>query len=108
MVDPEAAKAAAAEVEQKQTLKQERDRAEGLARELTALRAELDTARIAASQAAQASEAEIKQKRALQQERGRADTLARELTSLRAELDAARAEGPEAAKAAAPAAEHPH
>src|SRR5439155_13378284 len=44
---PEAVKAAAAAVEQQQALKQERGRAEALARELTSLRAELDTARAA-------------------------------------------------------------
>jgi hypothetical protein len=59
-VNPEVAQAAAAEVEQKQALKQERDRAEALARELTSLQAELDTARIAGSQAVQAAEAERK------------------------------------------------
>src|SRR5256885_719617 len=51
IVDPEAAKAVAAAVEQqralKQELKQERDKAEAVARELTSLRAELDAARIA-------------------------------------------------------------
>ena len=93
--------AEAARIKQRQALGQERDRADALARELTSLRAELDTARIAGSQAVQAPEAEIKQKQALEQERGRADALARELTSLRAEFDAARIAGPEAAKAAA-------
>src|SRR6266478_8041294 len=97
--------AEAARIKQRQALGQERDRADALARELTSLRAELDTARIAGSQAVQAPEAEIKQKQALEQERGRADALARELTSLRAEFDAARIAGPEAAKAAAAAVE---
>jgi hypothetical protein len=90
-----------ARIKQRQALDQERDRADVLARELTSLWAELDTARIGGSEAVQASRAEIKQKQALEQERGRADALARELTSLRAELDAARIVDPEAAQAAA-------
>ena len=97
--------AEAARIKQRQALDQERDRADALARELTSLWAELDTARIGGSEAVQASEAEIKQKQTLEQERGRADALARELTSLRAELDAARIVGPEAAKAAEAAVE---
>src|SRR5258705_4848991 len=69
--------AEAVRIKQRQGLDQERDRADALARELTSLWAELDTARIADSEAAQAAKAEIKQKQALEQERGRADTLAR-------------------------------
>src|SRR5260370_475547 len=92
--------AEAARIKQGQALDQERDRADALARELTSLRAELDTARIAGLEDVQAAEAEKKQKQALDQERGRSDTLARELTSLRAELDAARATGLEAVQAA--------
>src|SRR5258708_6073008 len=80
-----------------QALEHERewDRADALARALTAsLRRELDAVRSAA-------EAErIKQKQSLDQERDRADTLARALTSLRAALDAARTAGPEVAQAA--------
>ena len=74
---------------------QEWDRADALARALTAsLRRELDAVRSAA-------EAErIKQKQSLDQERDRADALARELMSLRAELDAARVAGAEVAQAA--------
>jgi hypothetical protein len=93
--------AEAARIKQRQALDQERDRADALARELTSLWSELDTARIGGSEAVQASKAEIKQKQALEQERGRADALARELTSLRAELDAARIVDPKAAQAAA-------
>jgi hypothetical protein len=86
-------------IKQKQSLDQERGRADALARELTSLRSELDAARIAGLEAVQAIEAKIKQKQALDQERDRADALARELTSLRAELDTARVAGPEAAHA---------
>src|SRR6266404_8165300 len=91
---PEAAKAAAAAVEQQQALKQElkreRDKAEAVARELTSLRAELDAARIAGPEAAKAAAATVEQQLALKQElkheRDKADAVARELTSLRAEL----------------------
>ena len=86
-------------IRQKQSLDQERGRADALARELTSLRSELDAARTAGLEAVQAIEAEIKQKQALDQERDRADALARELTSLRAELDTARVAGLEAAQA---------
>ena len=86
-------------IRQKQSLDQERGRADALARELTSLRSELDAGRIAGQEAVQAIEAEIKQKQALDQERDRADALARELTSLRAELDTARVAGLEAAQA---------
>jgi hypothetical protein len=73
---------------------QEWDRADALARALTAsLRRELDAVRSAA-------EAErIKQTQLLDQERGRADTLAREFASLQAELDKARIVGLEAVQA---------
>jgi hypothetical protein len=88
-----------------QTLKQERDKADTLARELTSLRADLDAARTGGSKAAQATETESKQKQAveqaLKQERDRADTLVRELTSLRAEFDRARTAGPEVMQVAA-------
>src|SRR6267143_429249 len=90
----------AARIKQKQALEQERGRADTLARELTSLRAELDTARIAGSEAVQSAEAERKQKQALEQERGRADALARELSSLRAALDTARIAGSEAVQSA--------
>jgi len=82
--------------EPKQALEheQEWDRADALARALTAsLRRELDAVRSAA-------EAErIKQKQSLDQARDRADTLARELTSLQAEFEKARIVGLEAAQA---------
>src|SRR5258708_3719320 len=101
--------AEAARIKQRQVLGQERDRADALARELTSLRAELDTARIAGSQAVQAPAAAVEQQQALKQElkqeRDKAEAVARELTSLRADLDAARVAGPEAAKAAAAAVE---
>lgn len=99
----DAARAApeATRIKQRQSLDQERGRAEALAREVSSLQAELDAVRIEAYlEVAQAAEAEIKQKQALDEERDRADALARELTSLRAELDAARLAGPEAAQAA--------
>ena len=100
--------AAEAESKQKQAveqaLKQERDRGAALARELTSLRVELDSARTGGSEAVLAAEAESKQKQAveqaLKQERDRGDALARELTSLRAELDSARTGGSEAVLAA--------
>ena len=73
---------------------QEWDRADALARALTAsLRRELEAVRSAA-------EAErIKQTQLLDQERGRADTLAREFASLQTELDKARIVGLEAVQA---------
>src|SRR5712672_2602485 len=92
--------AEAERIKQKQSLDQERDRADTLARELTSLQAEFDKARIVGLEAVQATEAEIKQRQALNQERDRADALARELTSLQAELDAARVAGAEVAQAA--------
>ena len=96
--------AEAAKIKQKQALDQERERADALARELTSLRSELDSARTGGSEAVQAAEAESKQKQAveqaLKQERDRGDALARELTSLRAELDSARTRGSEAVLAA--------
>jgi hypothetical protein len=104
-VEAESKQKQAVEQELKQELKQERGRADTLARELTSLRAELDAAQNKGSETAQAVEAESKQKQAaeqeLKQERGRADTLARELALLRAELDAARTAGPKVAQVAA-------
>src|SRR5260221_12211244 len=125
IVGLEPVQSAEAETKQRQTLDQQRDRTDTLERELSSLRAEVDSAWIAGSEAAaafagalsslraeldaarnvgsevvQAAEAEIKQKHALKQERGRADALARELSSLRAELDAARKVGSEVAQAA--------
>ena len=96
-----------AEIKQHPALDQEQARADDLARELTSLRGELDTARIAGLEVTQAVEAAIKQKQALElernQERDRADALARELTSLRAELETARAAGLETAQTTAAA-----
>jgi len=92
-----------AEIKQHPALDQERAKADGLARELTSLRGELDVARIAGPKVTQAAEAAIKQKQALELERNRADSLARELTSLRAELETARAVGLGTAQTAAAA-----
>jgi chromosome segregation ATPase len=96
--------AEAARIKQRLALDQERGRAETLARQLTSLRAELDSARIGGSEAVQAAGAASKQKQVveeeLKRERDRAEALARELTSLRAELDAARTGGSEAVQAA--------
>src|SRR5258707_290923 len=68
----EAAKAAAAAVDQQQALqqelKQEQDKAEAVARELSSLRAELDAARIAGPEAAKAAAAPVWQQQALKQE----------------------------------------
>src|SRR5215217_7129110 len=97
IVDPKVAQAIAAEIEQKQALKQElkreRDRVDALARELTSVRAELEAARTVDPEVTQAGAAEVKQQQALKQElkreQDRADALARELASVRAELEAA-------------------
>ena len=91
--------AAEAEIKQKQTLRQERERAEALVRELSIVRAKLDAAAPSVGpEVAQAAAAE--QKQALKQARDRGEALARDLTSLRAELDTARAAGLEAARTA--------
>lgn len=129
IVGLEAVQAAEAETQQRQALDQERDRTDTLERQLSSLRAEVDSAWIAGSEAVdaftgalsslraeldaarnigsevvQAAEAEIKQKQALRKERDRADALARELSSLRAKPDAAtRSVGQEVAQAAAAA-----
>ena len=84
--------AATAAVEQqqvlKQELKQEQDKAEAVARELTSLRAELDKARAAGLETARTAEAvKIEQKLAFGKERDRAETLARELASARKEAE---------------------
>jgi hypothetical protein len=69
-------------------LNQERDKEDTLARELGAVRAELDAAPVAASKAEQAADAERRRKSAFEQEfrqeQARAEGLAHELTSLRA------------------------
>jgi hypothetical protein len=82
----EAAKATAADVEQKQALeqelKQQRDGAEVLARQLTSLRAEFDTTRAALSEATRIAEAaKIEQARVVTKERDSTATRARELAS---------------------------
>jgi hypothetical protein len=80
---------AAAEAEQKQVLKRERDRAEAVGRELTSVRAELDTARAAGLEAAQTAEAaKVGQERALKEENDKTEELARELASARKEAEA--------------------
>ncbi|MGB8609180.1 MAG: hypothetical protein WCE28_29610 [Bradyrhizobium sp.] len=96
--------AEAERIKQKQSLEQERGRADTLAREVTSLRAELDAARNEGSKAAQAAGAEVEQKQALEQvlkqERDRAAALASELISLRGELDTERAASLAAVRAA--------
>jgi len=95
--------AEAAEIKQRRALS-----ADMLARELSTLQSELETARAISREAVQAGEAGIKQTQALERERDRADNLARELASVRPELEATRAvaaAGPEAAQAAAATAE---
>ncbi|MCP3407196.1 hypothetical protein [Bradyrhizobium sp. CCGB01] len=71
-------------------LDQERQRANRLARELAAARAELDAARQTQTHNVRALEIGIQQTQALEQERQKTDTLSRELTFLRAELEVAR------------------
>jgi hypothetical protein len=83
---------AAAEFEQRQALekelKQQRDGAETLARELALLRTELDNAQGVAQEAARSFEAaKVEHDQALKKERDRAETLARELASTRKQAD---------------------
>ena len=85
---PKAEQAATAEVEQKQALeqklKQERERTEGLAGELTSLRAELETLRAKDSESVRiAQAAKIEQDLELGRSRSSNETLARELASAR-------------------------
>jgi chromosome segregation ATPase len=87
-----ATNAAAAEFEQRQALekelKQQRDGAETLARELALLRTELDNAQGVAQEAARSFEAaKVEHDQALKKERDRAETLARELASTRKQAD---------------------
>src|SRR6266481_4667287 len=91
--------AEAARIKQRQALDEERDRADALARELSSLWAEVDTARIVGLEAVQAAVQAAEAEQAFEQERDRADALARDLASVQAELDAARIVGSEAAKA---------
>src|SRR6266478_3313288 len=93
--------AEAARIKQRQALDEERDRADGLARELSSLWAEIDTARIVGLEAVQAAVQATEAEQAFEQERDRADALTRELTSLRAELDGAQIVDPEVAHGAA-------
>jgi hypothetical protein len=75
--------------EQKPALANEHDRAEALARELTSVRAELDTTRASGLGAVQTAEAaKIGQERALKEERDKTERLARELASVRKEAEA--------------------
>src|SRR6266481_9336600 len=92
--------AEAARIKQRQALDEERDRADGLARELSSLWAEIDTARIVGLEAVQAAVQATEAEQAFEQERDRADALARDLASVQAELDAARIVDPEGAQAA--------
>src|SRR5258705_311542 len=91
--------AEAARIKQRQALDEERDRADALARELSSLWAEVDTARIVGLEAVQAAEQAAEAEQAFEQERDRADALARDLASVQAELDAARIVDPEGAQA---------
>jgi hypothetical protein len=89
---PKAAQATTAEVEQKQAFeqqfKQERDRAEGLASELTLLRAELKTSRAEYSESVRiAQAAKLEQGLELEKSRSSNEKLARELASARKEAE---------------------
>ena len=89
---PKAEQAATAEVEQKraleQKLKQERERAEGLAGELTSLRSELETLRAEGSESVRiAQAAKIEQGLELGKSRSSNETLARELAAARKEAE---------------------
>src|SRR5258708_4432304 len=75
--------AEAARIKQRQALEQERDRAEALGRDLTPLRAELDTARAQGGEALRTAEAaKIEQELAIRKERDKTETLTRELASV--------------------------
>ena len=85
--------AADAEIKQNQALQlernQKRDRADALARELTSLRAELETARAVGLETAQTTAAaKIEQEQAFGKEREKIETLARELAAAREEAEA--------------------
>jgi len=85
--------AADAKIKQSQALElernQERDRADALARELTSLRAELETARAVGLETAQTTAAaKIEQEQAFGKEREKVETLARELAAARKEAEA--------------------
>ncbi|SDP24979.1 hypothetical protein [Afipia sp. GAS231] len=76
-------------IKQAQALAPERGRTDPLAREVAALRAELDTARMVGKEAVQAIEVGIRQTHALEQERDKSSNLAHELALVRAELNVA-------------------
>lgn len=80
--------AEAAVIERAHALTEERDRADALAHELAAVRAELDAARTVGN--IQAIEVGIRQTQALEQERDKFNNLAHELALVRTELDMAR------------------
>lgn len=71
-------------------LDQERDRRDKLARELAAVRAELDAARQVQAHTGRVIEIGIQQTQALEHEREKTNNLSRELSFLRAELEVAR------------------
>lgn len=77
-------------INQKLQLDQERDRRVKLARELAAIRAELESARQIQTHTAGAIAIGIQQIQALEQEREKTSNLSRELSFLRTELDVAR------------------
>lgn len=77
-------------INQKLQLDQERDRRVKLARELAAIRAELESARQIQTHTARAIAIGIQQTQALEQEREKTSNLSRELSFLRTELDVAR------------------
>lgn len=77
-------------INQKLQLDQERDRRVKLARELAAIRTELEAARQIQTHTARAIAVGIQQTQALEQEREKTSNLSRELSFLRTELDVAR------------------
>jgi hypothetical protein len=78
-----------ARIRQAQELAPARGPTDPLARELAALRAELDTARLVGKEAVQAIDLGIRQTQALEQERDKSSNLAHELALVRAELNMA-------------------
>lgn len=90
--DSSAARAASEteRINQRLQLDQERDRREKLARELAAIRSELEAARQIQTHTARAIEIGMQQTQALEQEREKTSNLSRELSFLRTELDVAR------------------
>lgn len=90
--DSSAARAASEteRINQRLQLDQERERRDKLARELAAIRAELEAARQIQTHTARAIEIGIQQTQALEREREKTSNLSRELSFLRTELDVAR------------------